>query len=323
MMAIFFSRNPLCVKIICLVLILGLIGYIFSLLDYFGLGTSLAIPAWVFASIIPSFLLLLAWVILDERQDIPNWLYLIIITDIFFETFTSYSFYMSGYNSSLMLFSSLKQIALSFFAVYLIWLGKKDDLVETRAIFRIWLIVGLIVLLLPILLTVLVTGRSPQPLIIVGLSCKVLIIVFLVNIVFLKKNPTYRFVRESIRRPNLSEIKDPKITELLDKMTTERLYKNRELRIAALADELNLKEYQLRKKINQGLGYRNFNQFVNHFRINEAKDRLLVEPDLPVLSIAIDVGFNSISSFNSAFLSQCGTSPTAYRQDALMNSEKT
>ena len=65
---------------------------------------------------------------------------------------------------------------------------------------------------------------------------------------------------------------------------------------------------------------RNFNQFVNRYRIEEAGERLLSEARTPVLTIALDVGFRSISSFNTAFQAQFGVSPTQYRAQALSNS---
>jgi len=99
-------------------------------------------------------------------------------------------------------------------------------------------------------------------------------------------------------------------------MKDERLYADHDLRVAKLADMMNLPEHSLRKKINKQLGYRNFNQFVNQYRIKEAGQRLNEEPTIPVLSVALDVGFRSISSFNTAFQSQYGMSPTEYRRQS-------
>jgi AraC-like DNA-binding protein len=100
-------------------------------------------------------------------------------------------------------------------------------------------------------------------------------------------------------------------------MQDERLYADHDLRVAKLADMVGLPEHSLRKKINKQLGYRNFNQFVNRYRIEEAGQRLNKEPTIPVLSVALDVGFRSISSFNTAFQSQFGMSPTEYRRQSL------
>jgi AraC-like DNA-binding protein len=55
---------------------------------------------------------------------------------------------------------------------------------------------------------------------------------------------------------------------------------------------------------------------VNAFRIEEAK-RLLHQEEFKnqtIASIAFEVGFNSISSFNTAFKKATGETPMAYRQ---------
>jgi AraC-like DNA-binding protein len=97
-------------------------------------------------------------------------------------------------------------------------------------------------------------------------------------------------------------------------MSEELEYTNHKLRIADLAARLKVPEYQLRRTINRNLGYQNFNQFVNRYRVEEAARRLTDEPRIPVLTIALDVGFRSISSFNTAFRARYGKTPTDYRK---------
>jgi len=122
----------------------------------------------------------------------------------------------------------------------------------------------------------------------------------------------------SLPTPAVVESEDPLISELLKRMRDERLYADHDLRVGSLASLLNIPEYKLRSKINQQLGYRNFNQFVNHYRIEEAGVKLRKDVRMPVLSIALDVGFRSISSFNSAFQTQFGISPTQYRAESAV-----
>jgi AraC-like DNA-binding protein len=86
--------------------------------------------------------------------------------------------------------------------------------------------------------------------------------------------------------------------------------------IGKLAETAGMPEYRLRQLINSGMGFRNFNDFLNSFRIREASRRL-VDPrefKVPVLTIALDVGFRSISSFNKAFKEFHGMTPTAFRK---------
>ena len=98
-------------------------------------------------------------------------------------------------------------------------------------------------------------------------------------------------------------------------MRAHRLYADHDLRLNGFARHADMPEYQLRRTINDTLGFRNFNQFVNAYRIEEAKSRLKTERRTPVLTIALDVGFRSISSFNAAFKSTTGVTPTTFRRD--------
>ena len=102
-------------------------------------------------------------------------------------------------------------------------------------------------------------------------------------------------------------------------MGRERGYAQEGLSLAALAERLATPEYRLRRVINQHLGHRNFNAYVNGLRLAEAKRRLAdpAERALPVLSIALDVGFGSIGPFNRAFKADTGLTPTEFRAQAL------
>lgn len=104
-------------------------------------------------------------------------------------------------------------------------------------------------------------------------------------------------------------------------MTTERAYRQDGLTIGTLAQQLGLPEYRLRRLINQGLGHRNFNSFVNGYRIAEAK-AALADPrqaEVPVLTIALDAGFSSLGPFNRAFKAETGLTPSEYRRQNSRN----
>ncbi|MBR0723901.1 helix-turn-helix domain-containing protein [Bradyrhizobium manausense] len=105
-------------------------------------------------------------------------------------------------------------------------------------------------------------------------------------------------------------------------MTVERVYRQEGLTIGALAAKLDLPEYRLRQAINEGLGYRNFNAFLNRYRLDEAKAALSdpSQRDVAVLTIAMDAGFQSIGPFNRAFKAESGLTPTEFRRDALARS---
>jgi AraC-like DNA-binding protein len=99
-------------------------------------------------------------------------------------------------------------------------------------------------------------------------------------------------------------------------MAEERLYRGEDLSLASVAARLAVPEYRLRRLINQRLGHRNFNAFVNGFRLADARTAL-ADPalsDTPVLTIALDAGFQSIGPFNRAFKAATGLTPTEFRR---------
>ena len=102
-------------------------------------------------------------------------------------------------------------------------------------------------------------------------------------------------------------------------MTAERIYRSEDLNVASLAARLAVPEYRLRRLINRRLGHRNFNAFVNGFRLAEARAALAdpVRRELPVLTIALDAGFQSIGPFNRAFKAATGLTPTEFRREHI------
>ncbi|BAM92328.1 AraC family transcriptional regulator [Bradyrhizobium oligotrophicum S58] len=112
----------------------------------------------------------------------------------------------------------------------------------------------------------------------------------------------------------------PLLLRRLDQlMRVERIYRQEGLSIGSLAAQLNVPEYRLRQAINEGLGHRNFNAFLNRYRIDDAKAALSdpSQREVPVLTIAIDAGFQSIGPFNRAFKAATGLTPTEFRRQAL------
>jgi AraC-like DNA-binding protein len=95
-------------------------------------------------------------------------------------------------------------------------------------------------------------------------------------------------------------------------MTAGHAYRQEGLTLGALAGMLGASEAALRGLINQGLGYRNFNDFLHRYRLEEAAARLVAE-ELPILSIALECGYGSIGPFNRAFRQRFGMTPTQHR----------
>ena len=99
-------------------------------------------------------------------------------------------------------------------------------------------------------------------------------------------------------------------------MADERIYRHEGITIGTLATKLKCPNIRLRRLINQQLGYRNFNVFLNNHRIEEAKAALAdpSQAEVPVITIAMDAGFQSLGPFNRAFKATTGVTPTEYRR---------
>ena len=106
------------------------------------------------------------------------------------------------------------------------------------------------------------------------------------------------------------------VDALMRLMADERIYRHDNITIGTLATRLAIPEYRLRRLINQRLGYRNFNVFLNNHRIEEAKAALAdpSQAEVPVITIAMDAGFQSLGPFNRAFKATTGVTPTEYRR---------
>lgn len=103
--------------------------------------------------------------------------------------------------------------------------------------------------------------------------------------------------------------------KLLTLMDEEKPYIDPEITVEKLSKRLAISEKHLSQVLNENL-HLNFNNFVNKYRIEEAK-RKIVDPkekDFVILKIAYDVGFNSKSVFNAAFKKFTGLSPSEYRK---------
>ena len=109
---------------------------------------------------------------------------------------------------------------------------------------------------------------------------------------------------------------DALLARLRQLMEEEKVYRQEGFGVSALVAALDVPEYRLRRLINQRLGHRNFSSFVNGYRLAEAT-AALADPgqaDVPILTIALDAGFQSIGPFNRAFKAHTGMTPDGLSQ---------
>ena len=105
------------------------------------------------------------------------------------------------------------------------------------------------------------------------------------------------------------------LDQLRGHMETRRPWLDPDLTLEQLALQLKFRPKLLSQAINDGLG-QNFFEFINTYRIGEAK-RLLTNPadkKVTVLEVLYQVGFNSKSSFNTVFKKQTGLTPSEFKK---------
>jgi AraC-like DNA-binding protein len=190
---------------------------------------------------------------------------------------------------------------------------RRDDLIESRRKFRLLLLGGGSALVLSVLLMRGVGGWL-ETFVAESVAFLALKLTLLYHLMTLRN--------DLLSVPNARAaptIPDPDGDRLIDAMVREKVYHRTGLTIADLAAHLAIPEYRLRETINRRLGYRNFNDFLNDWRLKEAQDRLS-DPSLaavPILTIALDLGYGSIGPFNRAFKARFDTTPSEFRQSAL------
>ncbi len=124
--------------------------------------------------------------------------------------------------------------------------------------------------------------------------------------------------------PPVSVPENPELAKIIAGMAENHAYRDMELTIRSLAGDVAIPEHRLRRLINQQLGYRNFNDFLNHYRLQEVTVRLADpgQSHTPILTIAMDAGYRSMTTFNRAFRAVQDETPSAYRQKYCPNPEK-
>jgi len=210
--------------------------------------------------------------------------------------------------------------------------GRKNDLVETRRRTRLWFVAGTALTALIVISAetahFLASGNSSDPDWLSTMRTAIVWpMIFFGTLWFLSMKPEQLLFETvqpaSLRKPEIDP-KDAATHRKLLEVMENGAYTEAGLTIGTLAEKISVPEHQLRALINQGLGFRNFAAFLNSYRISFAK-RLLTDPEkarLPILSIAMDAGYNSLATFNRAFKAIDGRTPTEFRKTSWANSDQ-
>ena len=232
------------------------------------------------------------------------------------------------------LFPQTCMMGLAIHAIYFAIQGYYSDLIEARRVVRVVFVVFLSILVIIVLANGVmesVRTLSSSSLAIeqdVNIFPDTLIAAYLMALAvafhffaFTLRDDISTLVRSpDSESPVLEEIElrkaltaDEKLAcKIIDKVKESKIYREEKYTITQFAEFLGTPEHKLRRIINQHLEYRNFNQFLNKFRVEEAAE-LLVEGDMPISTIAYEVGFATLSVFNRAFKDHFNETPKSFR----------
>ena len=117
------------------------------------------------------------------------------------------------------------------------------------------------------------------------------------------------------KQTELSSKTEEHYQKLLKIMQEEKLYQSAELNMTMLAEKTGLSNGYLSQIINQKEG-KNFFDFINHYRVEEVKQKLndAKFDHYSILGIALEAGFKSKSTFNAVFKKFTGQTPSNFRK---------
>lgn len=140
---------------------------------------------------------------------------------------------------------------------------------------------------------------------------------FMYSIGYYLSGVHWRKIEQPNQKYQASSLKDDVKSDLQKRleqvMGIEKLYLQNELRIKGLAAKLDLSSHHVSQLINEQYGC-SFFDFVNKYRIQEAKSLIQSSPEKNLLQIAFDAGFNNKTSFINAFKKFESQTPSAFKK---------
>ena len=122
----------------------------------------------------------------------------------------------------------------------------------------------------------------------------------------------FLYIYKRRRRLSSTPLPNVKSNELMDRITElmekEQLYLDSDLNMSKVATRLGVHRNDVSMVVNTSKGI-SFSQLVNTYRIEHAKQQLLLNPDIKILNVAIGSGFSSDTSFFRTFKAIVGVTP--------------
>ena len=132
-----------------------------------------------------------------------------------------------------------------------------------------------------------------------------------------KQPQIYKFKVEANSKDSIPLLAETYGDELINKIETliniKKCFLNPEITLPDLAQSLGTNRTYLSQVINQHYN-KNFNQFINHLRIEEAKKIITERTDCTIIDISHKCGFNSYNSFVRSFKLETGITPGKYAE---------
>lgn len=127
--------------------------------------------------------------------------------------------------------------------------------------------------------------------------------------VFTEPKKDEKYKKSAVSEYSLNSYKD----RLLKYMSQYKPYLDNELTIYKLAKGVDIPSHHLSQVLSTGIN-KSFYDFINYYRVEEFKEYIKsgANKDYTLLSIAMDSGFNSKSSFNRIFKNVTGVTPSSY-----------
>lgn len=313
------SKNRMAVRITLIGLATSVIAYMFLPIVYRDIPATALIIAWMMAEFIPLLLLVLVWQVFVDDKPVPVWMCLLAIVQLIVSVWACYDHFWGGSVFAVDVARHAVKVLILIVVIVILWHGRDSDLVAQRMAVRTLLCLVIGGCAVAVVLVELYFRFEVPIAIELGGMFLFFVSAIVMNILLLKTNQDFNLAPITPPALSASELDETvnsnsELRIIISRMQDERLYAQHEYRISDFANALGVPEHQLRKKINNGLGFRNFNQFINSFRLAEAAERLRTEPRKPVLTIALDVGFSSISVFNTSFQMRFHMTPSEYRK---------
>lgn len=140
------------------------------------------------------------------------------------------------------------------------------------------------------------------------------LLIYLFFMVINQKGNIFDLSSSKYKKTGLSNKESKNIfSSLISLMDKDKIYKENTLSLVKLAKRLNTNVHALSQVINEHMN-KSYYEMIGHYRIEEAKKRLLDSSE-KVSNIAFDVGYNSLSAFNTAFKKLTGFTPSVYRDE--------